>query len=323
MGAELVIGLLNEDHIVGLVVLGPKRSADPFFPQDLDVLTTVVSQAGVAIQNAQLHSQKELAEAERQQAARLASLGALSAGIAHEIKNPLVAIRAFVELLPDRFEDEEFRVRFGGIVRSEIDRIDALVARLRDLSRPPTQVLSPIDIRQPLDEIISLVKPQLEKAGVNLIRKFDSGLPSIVGDAAHLKQLFLNLVLNALEAMPDGGTLTFSLFTQQTFDHRTLVAEVRDTGSGIPADVLPTIFEPFVTTKHGGSGLGLSICRGITDLHRARIRAADGSPGTIITIEFPTVTTGIGFGSRAYDAHRRPTIVVDHPDGEDSTGRRM
>lgn len=402
--AELVLPIVHEDRVTGFFLLGPKLSGDPFFAEDIDLLTTLSVQAAIAIQNAQLYSQVVLVneyieniietiesaviavsgdgiitlfnsaasrltgldpkqikgnsiqalpdtlaaplsltlrdsaprsqvemtiegrggrrtpvicstsplndrernilgavavfsdltllkrlEAEKQQAERLASIGALASGIAHEIKNPLVAIKTFAELLPDRFTEEDFRNDFLKVVIGEIDRIDDLVARLRGLATRPTRPLTPLDLRGPIEDTLALLRGQLEQAQLTISVDIEQTLPLVAGDPAQLKQLFLNLFVNALEATKPGGTIGLRALESQASDARTVLLEVIDSGSGIPEALLNQIFEPFVTSKPRGSGLGLSICRGIADAHRATIRARNNQPGrgATLSIEFP------------------------------------
>jgi PAS domain S-box-containing protein len=228
-------------------------------------------------------------ESAKQRSERLASIGALSAGIAHEIKNPLVAIKTFAELIPERFTDEDFRTGFSQVVIREIERIDQLVARLRGLALPSGQALVPLNIRRPLEETLALLRGQLEQSQTVVRTSYPEDTPLVAADSAQLKQLFLNLIVNSLEAMKPGGELSIAFHCADANDSPVLAVQISDTGSGIRADLLDKIFDPFVTTKEHGSGLGLSICRGIADAHRATIRAynnADGKGATIV-VEFP------------------------------------
>jgi len=228
-------------------------------------------------------------EEERLRAERLGVIGTLASGIAHEIKNPLVAIRTFAELLPERFRDEEFHGEFSKVVIKEIGRIDGLVARLRQLATRPAQQLAALDISTPIEETLALLRGQIEQKQIRVIADYDRQLPAINGEYNLLRQLFLNIFMNAVEAMDPGGDLYVSVWTRQTLGTPTLVAEVTNTGASIPEDILRQIFDPFFSTKPGGSGLGLAICRNIADAHGASIRAANStSPkGATFTIEFP------------------------------------
>ncbi len=403
LGGDLALPLLKEDQVTGFVLLGPKRSGDPYFEEDLGLLSTLASQAAIAVTNAQLYAEvllvneyvqnilktmesgviaasvegevtlfnseaermtglaatsvrsgpvdrlpgvladlirvtladgvprlqaeralvenggqeipvvcstssftdargqvlgavlvfsdltriKEL-ESEKRRAERLASFEAMTRGIAHEIKNPLVAIKTFAQLLPTKFADQEFRDNFSRVAVREVERIDGLVDRLRVLAAP-SKALHPLDVREPIEETLELLRAQLDERRISVTRLYDEAIPAIQGDQAQLKQLFLNLFLNAVEAMEPGGALTVRLKTQAAPDSATLLVEVVDTGCGIPEAIVDKVFDPFFSTKSRGTGLGLAICRGIADAHRATIRAENtpGASGTTIALTFP------------------------------------
>ena len=235
---------------------------------------------------------KEL-EHERRRAERLASLEAIASGMVHEIRNPLVAIKTFTQLLPSRFEDASFRDNFSRIAGREIARMDDLLDRFRMLSSASRQPMEPVDITVPLGETLELLQPRLEECRIAL-RRVGEGTPrQILGNASQLEQLFLNLCLNALEAMDPGGELTVRVADLSEGGGSTLLVEVSDAGGGIPDDIIEQIFNPFVTTKAHGTGLGLAICRAITDAHRAilRVRNNVGRPGCTFTVEFPVPVT--------------------------------
>lgn len=253
-----------------------------------DKLGTIL---GAVIVFSDLSRLKDL-EREKRRGERLAAFGALASGIAHEIKNPLVAIRTFAELLPERFTEEDFRQDFSAIVLKEIERIDQLVARLRGLAVPSHTAFRSVDIIEPLEETLALLRGQFLQKRINLTRAYAASNTRISGDSDQLKQLFLNIVINAVEAMEQDGQLAIRLADRATHDGQSLLIEVADSGPGIPENMIGKIFEPFVTTKPKGSGLGLAICRGITDAHKGTIRAAnvDLGGGTTILIEFPVAT---------------------------------
>ena len=230
-------------------------------------------------------------ESEKRRAERLAAFGTLVSGIAHEIKNPLVAIKTFAELLPERFQETDFREDFAKVVITEIDRIDDLVARLRGLAIPsPQPGGGAVDIREPISDTLALLRAQLEQARIAVVRDFQDENPYIVADVPQLKQLFLNLFINAIEAMGRDGELTVRITRRTGQENTWIVADICDTGAGIPEAIRANIFNPFFTTKPRGSGLGLAICRGIVDAHRGTIRAEARSDrhGTAIIVEFPS-----------------------------------
>ena len=234
---------------------------------------------------------KEL-EWERRRAERLASLEAIASGMVHEIRNPLVSIKTFTQMLATRFDDAKYRQDFIRVVSREINRVDDLLDRFRMLSVASRQPMEPVDVLIPLEDTLSLVQPQLEARGVTLRRVTRGPHHPVLGNASQLEQLFLNLCLNALEAMDSGGELTIRVADLSQGGGSTLLVEVSDTGCGIPDDMTEQIFNPFVTTKPRGSGLGLAISRAIADAHKAILRARNHSdrPGCTFTVEFPVPT---------------------------------
>jgi signal transduction histidine kinase len=237
---------------------------------------------------------KEL-EYEKQRAERLASFGSLASGVAHEIKNPLVAIRTFAELLPERFSDVDFREDFSKVVVREIDRIDNLVARLRGIASAPQQQTGSVDVRQPISDTLKLLRGQLEQSHTAVRFTSDDDSPFVTIDESQLKQLFLNIFQNALEAMGQGGDLDIRVARNQSAGVSWILIEVSDSGPGLPESVKDHIFEPFFTTKPTGSGLGLAICRSIVDAHRGSIRAENNrtQSGTTIVVELPAAEGGV------------------------------
>jgi signal transduction histidine kinase len=298
LGGDIAIAFWHLGRLWGFVVVGPKLSGDPYFSDDIDFMLTLGSQAAIAIENLQLHRQME---EERLRAERLGVIGTLASGIAHEIKNPLVAIRTFAELLPERFRDEEFHGEFSKVVMREVGRIDGLVARLRELATRPAQQLAALELRIPIDETLALLRGQLEQKQIRVTTEYGNEVPLILGEANLLKQLFLNLFMNAIEAMGTAGELSVRLWTRQILGTSSVVAEVTNSGSEIPEDILAQIFEPFFSTKPGGSGLGLAICRNIADAHRATIRVRNNAlpKGVTFTVEFPVSNL----------------LLSDHPNG--------
>jgi PAS domain S-box-containing protein len=398
----LVLPLISEATVIGAIVVGPKLSGDPFYPQDLDLLMTLANQAGVAVKNAQLYAQVLLAnehlnnivstiesgvvavdatgqvslfnraaeqltglsgeqlrfqplsalpacvgsmlaetitgggprtqpevqlsdgtttrpiicttsplhdqasavlgavavfsdltplkalEVERQRAERLAYFEMLASGIAHEIKNPLVAVKTFAQLLPRRQGDDRFVAEFGRVVGHEIAKIERLLDRLRALSRPGERPHHPIDLRAPIGDAIEAMRPVFAEKRVVLSAAMGPAPCTILGDHSELEQLFLNLLMNAHEVTAPEGMVRVEVAT--TAD-RAIVAVV-DTGPGVPPELLERVFEPFFSTKERGSGLGLAICASIAQTHGARIKATNrDAGGAVFTVDFPVTVT--------------------------------
>src|SRR5882724_9968315 len=223
-------------------------------------------------------------EVERRRAERLAYFEMLAAGIAHEIKNPLVSIKTFAQLLPRRHADERFIENFGRTVTHEIARMERLLDRLHTLSRPGGRPRLPIDLRAPIDDAIEAMRPAFIEKNVVLSAATGQSPCVILGDHSELEQLFLNLLMNAHEACPAGGMTRVELATTAG---RVIVAVV-DTGPGVPAELLERVFDPFFSTKARGSGLGLAICASIVQTHGGGLKAANREVGgAVFTVEFP------------------------------------
>ncbi|MCX7590703.1 MAG: ATP-binding protein, partial [Kiritimatiellae bacterium] len=235
---------------------------------------------------------------------RIASLGTLAAGMAHEIKNPLVSLKTFTQLLPERYDDPEFRETFSTLIGKEVARIDELVNRLLGFARPPRATLVPLAICDVVRESLKLLEQQFKTHRITVETSFEAECDRIQGDADLLKQVFINLLLNAMEAMDDGGTISIRTTTipparmspfpmRQGLNRGSVLVTISDTGRGIPKENLARIFDPFFTTKPNGTGLGLSVAYGIIQEHEATIEVeSELGRGTSFHIKFPLFTSG-------------------------------
>jgi len=220
----------------------------------------------------------------------LAIMARFYAGIAHEIRNPLAAISNFIAMLPDRFDDPEYRDTAVRILPMEVSRIVRLADRLRLMAPSEGGKLSVVSIAPLLHDIVAIHSPTAQEQQVKIDLHCPDDLPKIQGDPSQLVQLFVNLLRNAIEAMPGGGTVTID--ADQLVGRSaagSIVVRVIDEGLGVDPTVRAKIFDPFFTTKPSGTGLGLSICREIADFHRARLTLLPRSilGGTIAEVEFP------------------------------------
>jgi len=230
---------------------------------------------------------------------RLASVGTLAAGMAHEIKNPLVSIKTFVQVLPRAFDDPEVRSTFCPLIESEVSRIDTVVNHLLNFARPAQASLQPMQLHAVLVHTLRLVEPRLRSKGLTLETAFEAPTDRIEGDASLLEQVFINLYFNAVDAMSSGGRLRVetSVAQVETGDRdlwgapvrvSRLRVSVRDTGQGIRSEDLARVFDPFFTTKSEGSGLGLAIAYGIIQEHRGSFDVESRvGEGTAFHIAFP------------------------------------
>jgi len=207
------------------------------------------------------------------QSEKMAALGQLSAGIAHEIRNPLTSFKLFVRSLENELElTQEQREDFR-IVMKEIDRIEETVTRFLNFARPEEPQFQKIEACNLLKETLNLLAAKFKSSGIRLVLSLQEDPPTIEGDPKQISQAFLNLLLNAVEAMPQGGTLTISSSAKKDREtnHSFLQFVIQDTGHGIPEKNRPYVFDPFFTTKPGGTGLGLSIVYSIIQKHGGRI----------------------------------------------------
>jgi PAS domain S-box-containing protein len=253
-----------------------------FAEEEITWATQAVDLAALALENARLYEQvttwateleqrvevrtRELQEAQSYllHAERLAALGQLSAGLAHEIGHPLGLIHGYAELLNEEQPDHPYLRP----IRNATERLMSLVDQLRNFSRPAAEERSPVAIHEIVGRVLALAEQELIYHRVQVVRHLAADLPLVEADGQQLEQVFLNLVLNARDAMPQGGELTVCTYSEAD---QVLVA-FADTGAGVPAENLERIFEPYFTTKEGkGTGLGLAICRRIVEAHGGKI----------------------------------------------------
>ncbi|MBI5699708.1 PAS domain S-box protein [Candidatus Saganbacteria bacterium] len=214
---------------------------------------------------------KEL-ENKVRRADKLGALGTMAAGMAHEIKNPLSSMKVLSQLLPIKYQDEEFRGKFIEIMPREISRIDRIVESLLGFARATSPKFTKLNIQTVLMEDLKYYDSQANKSGVEIVREFQD-VPEIEGDPDQLPQVFSNLILNAIQAMPEGGKLKVVVREGKKIESilQNIVVEVSDTGHGITPANLARLFDPFFTTKYAGTGLGLTIAHSIVDGHRGTI----------------------------------------------------
>jgi len=223
------------------------------------------------------------AQAEIGQGEKLATLGYLSAGMAHEIRNPLNSIALFIQLVKCDIEDPEKNEYISKIL-FEVDRIDGILQKLLDVVKRPGFEIGQVRIDSVIDATLEVFRPQLEHQKIEVMRDYRRIPPAIRANALELEQIFTNLFLNAIHEMPSSGTLAVQL------DHckNAMTIRISDSGKGIPAEHLPHIFDPFFTTKSSGIGMGLAIVTRIVKTYEGRIEVekSDGS-GTTFLIHFP------------------------------------
>ncbi|MFA6431726.1 MAG: ATP-binding protein [Candidatus Margulisiibacteriota bacterium] len=231
---------------------------------------------------------KEL-ESKVRRADKLAALATLAAGMAHEIKNPLSSMKVLAQLLPIKFQDPEFRKKMEEILPREIDRIDRIVESLLGFARATSPKFEKIKIETIIDTTLTYFYDQAENAGVKIEKSY-AELPEIEVDKDQISQVFSNLILNAIQAMTEGGTVKISTHIGKKTDNiiQTIIIQVTDTGPGISEENKKRLFDPFFTTKYGGTGLGLAISHSIVDSHKGYIDIESTlGKGTTFTVTLP------------------------------------
>jgi len=282
--------LIHDDGMIGALAVGHWQA--DFFGDTLRVMRSVSRQAALAIRNAQLYESLRLyatelenrveertealktTQAQLMRAEKLAALGRLSGEIAHEINNPLQPILGCIESALEEVENG-LPVDPEGLqlAVSEVRRIQRTVKRLLDYAKPDSAGVAKLNIGEIVQGVVALTQKKVDQLQVTLVTKIEE-TPAIHANPDQLKQVFLNLTLNALEAMPEKGTLTLHVWHDATDVH----VAVQDTGSGIAPDKLSQILEPFYSTKQEGSGLGLAISHSIIDAHGGKLDV-ESTPG--------------------------------------------
>ncbi|MGA9121586.1 MAG: ATP-binding protein [Bacteroidota bacterium] len=286
----VIVPLILRNRGIGFYVIHTEKPQQEFSNQDVQLLSVLANQAAVAVENSRTYQQlvkanEELKSSRAQmiQAAKLAAIGELAAGIAHEIKNPLQVLLLNLELVEAGRPLPNWTEMFSKQVR----RLSEITHRLMNFARNASEdvTMEPISLQKVIEDIVAMVLHEFRGAGIEIETRAVEDLPPVAGNANYLQQVFLNLLINARDAMPKGGMITIS-FALTGFH---VTVRVSDTGNGIPPAVAEKIFRPFFTTKgEKGTGLGLAICHKIVLQHKGDIRVeSEEGKGTTFTIYLP------------------------------------
>ncbi|MDZ4179293.1 MAG: ATP-binding protein [Coriobacteriia bacterium] len=220
---------------------------------------------------------------------RLAAMGELTAGVAHEVRNPLGIIRASVQLLEDAGGDPARIAELGSVIKQEIDRLDRVIKALLDFGRPSKPTFVQTDVESVLRDVVLFTNRFAKQADVRIVEEYTPNLPRVLADPDQLKQVFLNLVTNAVQAMEDRGG---EIRIQTTVDGEYIGVTVADSGPGIADENLSRVFDPFFSTRSEGTGLGLTMVHRIVDEHDGHIEVGSTSGGTVFRVSFPVALDG-------------------------------
>lgn len=319
----LAVPIFRKEEFTGLILLGQKRSGEIFFDEDLRLLQIISRQAGTGVDNARLYKKvqeqmEELKETQAQQliqSAKLASVGEMATNIAHELNNPLTSVLGFTSLLLQDIPEDDPKKRDLEIIESEALRSRDIVRNLLDFARRREPKREPSDINEVIKSTLVLIRYHAEKSNIRVEENYADDLPPTSVDVNQMKQVFINILKNAIDAMTHGGTLTITTgynsfksishqlqsvvrgktsrspiqFTEEKARQMIEVC-ICDTGIGIPPCDLERIFDPFYTTKEQamGTGLGLAVSYGIIERHEGRIEVeSTEGKGSIFRIKLP------------------------------------
>jgi signal transduction histidine kinase len=296
------VPLKFKGQVIGTLTVLDDRPEKSFMAKDVQLLELLAPQAAISIRNARLYQELEsriqaqrLAEARLIRSARLAAVGEMAAGVAHELNNPLTTVTGFVELAIDGLPVESPLRADLELVLQEAHRARGVVRRLLDFSRPVEDQRTRSDVNELINQVLPLFHHLARTSGINLITQLSSDLPWISIDSNQIKQVLINLIHNGIQAMPHGGDLTiFSTLEQRQVPDRPMrsaqddthlsndwvCVRITDTGVGITQEILERIFEPFFSTRPAGqgTGLGLSVSYGIVASHGGWIEV-ESQPG--------------------------------------------
>jgi signal transduction histidine kinase len=287
--------LVARGKSLGVIVVDKPQSGRPISRDELHFLQLFANQAGMAIENSMLYNRIEDAHANLRDARerlvhgeRLAAIGEMAANLAHELKNPLITIGGFAGRLQKGLPAESREHAYADTIVKEVHRLEKMLSDILAFSRKPTICYSACDLGEILKDCFNSCFAALEDQNIRLSTNLADTHWMLIGDAHQLKQVFLNLILNACESMPNGGVIAVNVERSSSETNAAQIS-ISDSGGGIPAEMLPQIFNPFFTTKCHGTGLGLAIVNRIVLNHNGCIKAANTGSGALFTITLPLV----------------------------------
>jgi len=284
LGAELCFPIMSMNRLIGILFMGRKPSGERFGRQEISFIFSLTPQIGIALENAILYKEQRERFRRMLRADKLATIGELAAGAAHEIRNPLTAVKSSLQYLKDKNPDETAQ-KLLATALEETGRIEEILSGMLSFSRPSEMKKEKQDLLEILRECLELISFQARKNKVAIVQAYPASPVVLAADRSQLKQVFLNILLNAVQAMPSGGEIKVQA---SVFDGLKAVVSVADTGEGILEENLDRIFDPFFTTKKGGTGLGLSICYGIIKSHEGEIEVKSRpGQGTTVIVKLP------------------------------------
>jgi PAS domain S-box-containing protein len=272
------VPIVAMERPLGVLLVDNVFNRKPIVEEDVNLLWAFANQAGLAIQNSMLYTNqakinRELREAQDKllQQAKLVGLGEMATEVAHEIRNPLVSIGGFARKLSEHAGEDNRLKRYGDIIVKEVLKLEHTLLNILSLPKDIPPSFDKVDLNSIIRDTLNLVEDDLMPRGIEMDIHIDESLPTIEADGTQLRQVFLNLFYNAIQAMKNGGRLGVAASTEELSGTRYVKVVVSDTGEGVPAEIIGEIFKPFFTTKSSGTGLGLAITHKIVTSHGGNI----------------------------------------------------
>jgi two-component system sensor histidine kinase HydH len=279
------VPLMGKGKVIGVILVDNLYNQNPITEEDIHFLGMFANQAGLAIENASLYRHLEEVHQELKETQtflvhleKMVALGEMSTAIAHEIKNPLTSIGGFARRLDRSLPEESQEKKYSQTIFKEVSRLEKILNDLLNYTRDESLIFKELDLRDILEESISMVATGIHSGGIQFIKEYGEGIPKVMGDSHQLKQTFFNLINNACQAMKEKGILFLRVHSFSKNGSSYIKVEVEDTGKGIDPENLHNIFNPFYSTKESSLGLGLPIVHRIITSHRGQIEV-DNHPG--------------------------------------------
>lgn len=285
LDAVFVFPIFVKRKLTGLLGLGRARRGIPITSDNLDQLMIIANEIGSAVEKSKIIEEKLQLERKMYENEKLSSLGRLSTSVAHEVKNPLSSIKTIVQVMREDLSKDDSKQEGLNIIVGEIDRLTKVVNQLLQFAKPRNEQKTNIKVTDIINSTLVVLDHEAKQNKITTFCDIPKDLPMIIADEGALKEIFFNLLHNAIQAMPFGGKINISANYQP--ENHVVQVTVADTGTGIPQDALEKIFEPFYTTKQTGTGLGLSIVKKKLEDMEATIRAESNGAGASFTLNFP------------------------------------
>jgi signal transduction histidine kinase len=283
----LAVPVRYEDDTFGVlmcVAMGAYRFSD----DDKHLVTALSSFGASSIQNSRLYAKVFTVEEGLRRSERLTALGLLSAEVAHEIRNPLTVMKLLSDTLSQGMAPDDPKVEDLGVMREKIAHMEGVVSRVLGMSKAQSGAFRVVDLRKATENAVLLLRLKLQQLGVKVEVDGDQVIPAVEGNPGQIQQVFLNLMMNGVQAMTGGGLLSLHLGVEPGAQGEVVVVRITDTGTGIPQEILPKIFDSFFTSREDGTGLGLAIVKRIMRDHRGDIIVESTGPGgTTFKFWFP------------------------------------